>query len=146
MTQSRVLAILAPAMLAIGTLAAIGDAPRAGQLRTSIPLDPRGVIFIQRGCSGCHGISALGVKAKTDAAPDLSFAYIDVRSRYGLSLESFLYDPTGVMRMMLASHLNLSRADRDSMVHILAEVYGERRAGLDSMMPSFPPATPRRTP
>lgn len=144
MTRTKVFAILAPVMAAVGTLAAMSGAPRP--IPAAAPIDPRGVIFIQRGCSACHGIAALGVKPKTDAAPDLSFAYIDVRTRYGLSLETFLYDPTGVMRMVLASHLNLSRADRDSMVHILAAVYGERRAGLDSVMPSFPPATPRRTP
>jgi len=142
MTHARVLAILAPAIVAVGTIAAMRGAPRS----RAIPLDPRGVIFIQRGCNACHGIAALGVKPVTDAAPDLSFAYVDVRNRYGRSLESFLYDPTGVMRMMLASHLDLSRADRDSMVHILADVYVERRAGLDSVMPSFPPATPPRTP
>jgi hypothetical protein len=142
MTHARVLAILAPAIVAVATLAGVRAAPHTDRH----PLDPRGVIFLQRGCNACHGIAALGVEPVTDAAPDLSFAYIDVRNRYGLSLESFLYDPPGVMRMMLASHLNLSRADRDSMVHILAAVYGERRASMDSVVPSFPPAAPRRTP
>lgn len=105
--------------------------------------DPRGAIFVQRGCAECHAISALGVKAATDVGPDLTFAYADVVSRYGTNLESFLYNPTGVMRLMLASHLQLTTADRDSMLRILTGLYIERRAGMDRRVPSFPPLRPR---
>ncbi len=106
--------------------------------------DPRAAIFVQRGCAQCHAITALGVRAATDVGPDLTFAYADVVSRYGTNLESFLYNPTGVMRLMLASHLQLPTADRDSMLHILKGLYAERRADMDAGVPSFPPLRPRR--
>ncbi len=102
-------------------------------------VDPRADLFVRRGCSECHAISALRVKASSDVAPDLTFAYADVMNRYGINLESFLNDPRGVMRLMLASHLRLTVADRDSMVHILRGLYVERRADMDQRIPSLPP-------
>jgi hypothetical protein len=68
---------------------------------------------------------------------------VDVVNRYEISLESFLSNPTGVMRLMLASHLHLTAADRDSILHVLKGVYEEHRAGMDERVPSFPPTTPR---
>lgn len=94
--------------------------------------DPRARIFVQRGCTECHAISGLGVAAAKDVGPDLTFAYADVVHRYGVNLESFLNDPSGVMRLMLASHLHLARTDRDSMLHILKGLYEERRADGDA--------------
>ncbi len=105
--------------------------------------DPRAQIFIQRGCTECHAISGLGAVAAKDVGPDLTFAYADVVSRYGVNLESFLHDPSGVMRLMLASHLHLSMTDRDSMLNILKGLYEERRADMDEMIPSLPPLGPR---
>lgn len=105
---------------------------------TSVPpprADPRGAIFAQRGCTQCHGVWALGVKPKSDVGPDLTFAYVDVVNRYGLSLDAFLYNPSGVMRLMLASHLHLSAADRDSISHILKEIYRQHRAQLNKEIP-----------
>ena len=99
------------------------------------PADPGAAIFVRSGCTECHAISAFGVKAARDVGPDLTFAYGDVVNRYGVSLEAFLYDPSGVMRLMLASHLRLSAAARDSMVHILKVLYEDRRGELDSMPP-----------
>lgn len=97
--------------------------------------DPRAVIFVQRGCNACHGIWGLGMKAKADVGPDLTFAYVDVRNRYGLSLEAFLFNPTGVMRLMLASHLHLSAVDRDSIAHVLEGLFKEHRAQVSGEIP-----------
>ncbi len=105
--------------------------------------DPRARIFVQRGCTECHAISGLGVMAAKDVGPDLTFAYADVVHRYGVNLESFLNDPSGVMRLMLASHLHLARTDRDSMLHILKGLYEERRADIDEGTPPLPPFGPR---
>jgi len=101
----------------------------------SQPPDPGAAIFVRHGCTECHAISAFHVKPATDVGPDLTLAYGDVMNRYGVSLESFLYDPSGVMRMMLASHLRLSAVDRDSMIHTLKVLYENRRRELDSMPP-----------
>lgn len=105
--------------------------------------DPRAVIFVQRGCTECHAITGLGATAAKDVGPDLTFAYADVVNRYGVNLESFLNDPSGVMRLMLASHLHLTMTDRDSMLHILKGLYEERRADMDELIPSLPPLSPR---
>jgi mono/diheme cytochrome c family protein len=109
-------------------------------------LDPRGVIFIQRGCNACHAIAALGVRAKADVGPDLTFAYADVEIRYGTNLESFLYSPTGAMEMVLGGHPVLTIVDRDSILKVLKALYLEHRAEMDEEIPSFPPAQPARNP
>lgn len=118
-------------------LAACALAPGAGA-----QTDPRGRIFVARGCSECHAVSALGVPASSDVGPDLTYAYGDVRRRHGLSLESFLTDPTGVMRMMLASHLRLTVADRDSIVHVLRQVFEARCADAEAGVPTLPRTGP----
>lgn len=97
--------------------------------------DPRSRIFVEHGCTRCHGIWALGLKAAADVGPDLTFAYGDVVNRYGMSLEAFLYNPSGVMRLMLASHLHLGAGARDSIAAILNQLYQARRAELDRDLP-----------
>ena len=101
--------------------------------------DPRGRIFVERGCRDCHAISAIKMKALTDVGPDLTYAYGDVLRRYGLNLESFMANPTGVMRLMVASHLRLTMADRDSIVVLLRGLYEERRADAETEIPNLPP-------
>jgi len=97
--------------------------------------DPRAEIFIRRGCTECHAISGIHVKAKHDVGPDLTLAYGDVVNRYGVSLEAFLYEPRGLMRMMVASHISRASVDRDSLILILGGLYRARRAELDSTPP-----------
>jgi hypothetical protein len=94
-------------------------------------------LFQRLGCSDCHAVSALGVRAQQDVAPDLTSAYADVVTRYGVNLESFLANPSGVMRLMLVAHLHLTQADRDSLVHILRVLHHERRADAADLAPPF---------
>jgi hypothetical protein len=122
-----------PTLIALAALALIAGAVDA-------QADPRAQIFVQRGCTECHAVSALRVKASADVGPDLTYAYGDVLRRYGLNLESFMANPTGVMRLMLASHLRLSVADRDSIVVLLRGLYAERRADAETGIPNLPPA------
>lgn len=121
-----------PILIALTALAVVAAGGR-GQT------DPRARIFVQRGCNDCHAVSALRVKACADVGPDLTYAYGDVLRRYGLNLESFMANPTGVMRMMLASHLRLTVADRDLIVRLLRGLYQERSADSEGEMPSLPP-------
>jgi hypothetical protein len=95
---------------------------------------PRGpaAVFVRLGCNECHAVSALGVAASADVGPDLTDAYAEVEWRYGMNLESFLANPTGIMRLMLASHLDLSVADRATIVQILRDLYDRRRADEDT--------------
>jgi len=128
--------------LGIGVALLIGSVG-AAQSPTGEPPqgDPRAAIFVRRGCNACHGIWALGVKATSDVAPDLTFAYVDVTNRFGMSLEAFLYNPSGVMRLMLASHLHLTVADRDSIAHVLEAIYKQHRAQLKQEIPPIAPDT-----
>lgn len=106
--------------------------------RGTAQADTRARIFVERGCRDCHAVSALKLKAATDVGPDLTYAYGDVLRRYGLNLEAFMANPPGVMRMMLASHIGLSAADRDSIVRVLRGLYEERRADAETGVPSLP--------
>ncbi|HUL48875.1 MAG TPA: hypothetical protein VLT79_02550 [Gemmatimonadales bacterium] len=94
-------------------------------------LDPRAGIFLARGCTECHGVWALHLRARSDVGPDLTFAYADVQARFNESLAAFLYNPSGVMRLLLVEHVHLSLADRDSITHVLEGIYREHRAQLD---------------
>ena len=88
--------------------------------------DPRAYLFMEKGCPNCHSISALGIKSGTDAGPDLTLAYADVQSRFGVKLEEFLPNPTGTMQMVLSSMIKLSPAERDSVIHILKRLHDEQ--------------------
>lgn len=133
MKLRRMVDILWPAIVSLGLLSAGGAAAQVTRR------DPRGDLFVWRVCTSCHAVSGLGVKASADVGPDLTYAYVDVVHRYGVNLEYFLYNPVGVMELMLASHLRLTAEDRDSIVHILRGLYEERRAEIDDQIPSLPP-------
>lgn len=121
----RVLLVVAATLAAQVLAAQAGPAPPDTG-------DPRAALFVARGCPECHAIVALGLKAKTDAGPDLTYAYSDVQHRYGLTLECFFERPDGVMRLVLGGHVQLSKADSDSLVSILRALYFERLAGANT--------------
>ena len=93
--------------------------------------DPRAALFLEKGCPQCHSISGLGVKSPNEIGPDLTAAYTDVQSRFGMKLEDFLVTPTGTMQMVLGPMIKLMPVERDSILHILerlheaAEEHGE---------------------
>jgi hypothetical protein len=152
MKSMKLLLFVIPALIAVSAGVETHGRWSAGRLTADTAGgsggDPRAAIFLHRGCPECHAISALGVKAMTDAGPDLTFAYADVGSRYGMSLQSFFDDTPGLMRLVLTSHLHLTKADRDSITRILHDVYQEHLADMDREVPSFPPgrARPRSRP
>ena len=91
--------------------------------------DPRAAIFLQKGCPQCHTISALGIKSPAEIGPDLTFAYTDVQSRFNMKLEEFLHNPTGTMQVVLSSQIQLSKEERDSVIHILKELHEDSDEG-----------------
>ena len=102
------------------------SAPAAGQAAAPATSDPRGAIFLAKGCPQCHSISALGIKSPAEIGPDLTLAYEDVQSRFSMSLEQFLHNPTGTMQVVLSSQIQLSTTERDSIVRILKALHEER--------------------
>ncbi|HUL01766.1 MAG TPA: hypothetical protein VLV16_00900 [Gemmatimonadales bacterium] len=98
--------------------------------------DPRGAIFVEQGCTKCHAVRALGLKAESDdVGPDLTFAYVDVVDRYGVHLREFLADPSGVMRFVLTTHLKLNGLTRDSVADVLEAIYKQHQADAPHEMP-----------
>lgn len=83
--------------------------------------DPRGQVFIDKGCVQCHKVSKLGVPGQ-EIGPDLSFAASDVRSRFGTDLESFLKNPTGTMQIVLSSQIKLSEEEREDIAELLIDL------------------------
>ena len=120
---------VAALLLALG---ACGGEPKAGTTAGATaaapgaPTDPRAAIFVSKGCPQCHSISALGVKSPAEVGPDLTLAYADVQSRFGVKLEEFLHNPTGTMQVVLSSSIQLTPAERDSITRILKGLHEER--------------------
>lgn len=96
-----------------------------GSSQVTTSTDPRAALFIRKGCPQCHTISALGIKSPAEIGPDLTYAYMDVQSRFNMKLEEFLKNPTGTMQMVLSSQIKLSPEERDSVIHILKELHEE---------------------
>lgn len=111
--------------------AALAAQPLATQ--TPVAPNPRARLFVARGCSECHALEQLKVKAKTDVGPDLSSAYVDVTTRYGVTLQQFFVEPQGIMRVILAAHIQLRPADSDSLVRLFRDLYAEHLARQDSL-------------
>ena len=109
--------------------------PMAGMPATAEvtqPTDPRAALFVRKGCPQCHSISALGVKSPAEIGPDLTIAYTDVQSRFGVELEEFLKNPTGTMQVVLSSQIKLSPEERDSVIHILKELHEDADDAADA--------------
>ena len=129
------LTVVALALLFLTACGGGGDAPpaQAGSqpaAQASAPADPgftdpRGEIFVAKGCPQCHSISALGVKSPAEIGPDLTLAYEDVQTRFGMKLEDFLANPTGTMQVVLSAQISLSPAERDSIHDILEDIHHE---------------------
>jgi len=94
--------------------------------------DPRAALFLQKGCPQCHSISALGVKSPAEIGPDLTYAYSDVQSRFNMTLEEFLKNPTGTMQVVLSSQISLSPEERDSVIHILTRLHEDSEDVADT--------------
>lgn len=128
-------------VLALGALTACGgdDRPAASTRGEASPagpvaaapagpaasVEPRAAIFVEKGCPQCHSISALGVKSPAEIGPDLTLAYEDVQTRFNMKLAEFLEHPTGTMQVVLGSQIQLSPAERDSIVRILTGLHEE---------------------
>ena len=134
-TGSLFVALLLLTACGGGSKAADSKAPSAAQstpLAAGLPAgqvqssgDPRAALFLEKGCGQCHSIAALGVKSPNEIGPDLTSAYTDVQSRFGMELEQFLPNPTGTMQLVLGQMIKLSPAERDSILHILKRLHEE---------------------
>jgi cbb3-type cytochrome oxidase cytochrome c subunit len=83
--------------------------------------------FVQTGCFVCHSIAALGVKSPAQIGPDLSTAVEDVQSRFGMTLDTFLANPTGTMSVVLSRQIILTPEQKQTAIQKLREAFAEHQ-------------------
>ena len=81
--------------------------------------------FVQTGCFVCHSVSSLGVRSPAQIGPDLSIAVEDVQSRFGLTIDSFLENPTGTMSVVLSRQIILTPEEKQVAIGKLREAFAE---------------------
>ena len=81
--------------------------------------------FVQTGCFVCHSISSLGVKSPAQIGPDLSTAVEDVQSRFGVTIDQFLANPTGTMSVVLTRQIILTPEQKQTAIQKLREAFAE---------------------
>ncbi len=73
--------------------------------------------------SVCHSVTAFDIKSPTEKGPDLSFAPDDVRTRFSKSLEEFIFNPTGTMKIILESQIVLTDAQKQEAIAKINKAY-----------------------
>jgi cytochrome c2 len=82
-----------------------------------------GAFFVENSCFVCHSIKAYDIKSPTDKGPDLSLAPDDVRARFNKTVEEFLFDPTGTMKIILESQIVLTDEQKWEAVSKIMKAY-----------------------
>jgi hypothetical protein len=85
----------------------------------------KGGWFVETGCFACHNVSVYGVKAMVPTGPDLAIAAADVQTRFGMSLDEFWRQPTGMMMIVRSQMIKLSPEEEAKALHLLKEAYEE---------------------
>jgi cbb3-type cytochrome oxidase cytochrome c subunit len=81
--------------------------------------------FVQTGCFVCHSISVFGVKSPAQIGPDLSMAVEDVQSRFGVTIDQFLANPTGTMSVVLSRQIILTPEQKQVAIQKLRDAFAE---------------------
>jgi cytochrome c2 len=82
-----------------------------------------GAFFVEHSCFVCHSIKAFDIKSPTDKGPDLSLAPEDVRTRFGKTVDEFLFEPTGTMEIILGSQIVLTDEEKWEAVEKIKTAY-----------------------
>lgn len=80
-------------------------------------------IFLQKGCTQCHEVGYYGMAGGV-TGPDLSIAYGDVPSRFGKTLEEFLWEPEGTMAEMFA-RMDITDEEKTLIHDLLVKASGD---------------------
>ena len=109
--------------------AKVGDIPTPQEkAKEEQMMQGEGSFFVKKTCFICHDVSVLGVESATKIGPDLSFAYADVQSRFGRTLDDFLHNPTGTMSVVLSTQIHLTDAERNEAIQRLTAAYHKQQA------------------
>ena len=82
-----------------------------------------GAFFVENHCFVCHSIKAFDIKSPTDKGPDLSLAPEDVRARFNKTVEEFLFEPTGTMKIILESQIQLTDEQKWEAINKIMKAY-----------------------
>jgi cytochrome c2 len=94
-----------------------------------------GAFFVEHSCFVCHSIKAYDITSPTDKGPDLSLAPDDVRARFNKTVEEFLFDPTGTMKIVLESQIVLTDEEKWQAIEKIMKAYDivkNRAAGAEA--------------
>jgi cytochrome c2 len=82
-----------------------------------------GAFFVENNCFVCHSVKAFDIKSPTDKGPDLSLAPEDVRARFNKTVEEFLFEPTGTMKIILESQIQLTDEQKWEAINKIMKAY-----------------------
>ena len=82
-----------------------------------------GAFFVEHSCFVCHGIEAFEIESPTNKGPDLSWAPDDVRTRFNKTVEEFLFEPTGTMKIILESQIVLTDEEKWQAIDKIMKAY-----------------------
>jgi cytochrome c2 len=86
-------------------------------------LEGDGAFFVEQSCFVCHSIEAFEIQSPTNKGPDLSWAPDDVRTRFNKTVEEFLFEPTGTMKIILESQLVLTDEQKWEAINKIMRAY-----------------------
>ncbi|NOY06780.1 MAG: cbb3-type cytochrome c oxidase subunit II [Chlorobi bacterium] len=95
-----------------------------------------GAFFVEHSCFVCHSIKAFDIKSPTDKGPDLSYAPDDVRARFNKTVEEFLFEPTGTMKIILGSQIILTDKQKWEAIEKINKAYNIVKNKADSLSTS----------
>jgi cytochrome c1 len=82
-----------------------------------------GAFFVENSCFVCHSIKAFDIESPTNKGPDLSLAPEDVRARFNKTVEEFLFEPTGTMKIILESQIQLTDEQKWEAIEKINKAY-----------------------
>ncbi len=82
-----------------------------------------GAFFAEHSCFVCHSVKAFDITSPTEKGPDLSYAPDDVRARFNKTLEEFLFEPTGTMKIILESQIILTDEQKWEAISKITKAY-----------------------
>ncbi len=82
-----------------------------------------GAFFVEKSCFVCHSVEAYDIYSPTEKGPDLSWAPDDVRTRFNKTVEEFLFEPTGTMKIILESQIVLTDEEKWEAVDKITKAY-----------------------
>ncbi len=82
-----------------------------------------GAFFVENSCFVCHSMEAFNIESPTDKGPDLSWAPDDVRARFNKTVEEFMFEPTGTMKIILESQIVLSDQQKWEAINKIMKAY-----------------------